>query len=78
MKNLQDYLKESIIDDRPKACKSIDDFRKKMPEKEMLKVFKFLELDSNNTRHIFNRELFNGSIYDNIEDSLGNKWNSYI
>ena len=47
MKNLQDYLKESFLDDRTKAFKSIDDFRKKMSEKEMLKVFKFLELDSN-------------------------------
>lgn len=78
MKNLEEYLRESLSDTRQKACKSISDFRKQMSEKEMLKVFKFLELNSNNTRHIFNRELFNGGIYDKIEDALGNGWNSYV
>ena len=78
MKNLQDYLKESFLDNRPKTYKSIDDFRKRMPEKEIFKAFEFLELDTNNVRHIFNRDLFNGAIYDLIQDALGNGSNSYI
>lgn len=72
MKNLGE------CDARQKVCKSISDFRKQMSEKEMLKVFKFLELDINNARYVFNKKLFNGSIYDEIEDALGNGWNSYV
>ncbi len=78
MKNLQDYLKESFLDNRPKAFKSILDVRKRMSENEIFKAFEFLELDTNNVRHIFNRDLFNGAIYDLIQDALGNGNNSYI
>ena len=49
-----------------------------MSEKEILKVFEFLELDTNNARYVFNQKLFNDAIYDEIEDALGNEWNSYI
>ena len=78
MKKLEDFLKESLSDTRQKACKSISDFRKQMSEKEMLKVFKFLELDTNNARYVFNKKLFNGGIYNEIDDALGNGWNSYV
>lgn len=78
MKNLEEYLRESLSDTRQKACKSISDFRKQMPEKEMLKVFKFLELDTNNARYAFNKKLFNGGIYNEIDDALGNGWNSHV
>ena len=43
MKNLQDYLKESLLDNRPKTYKSIDDFRKRMPEKEIIKALNKLD-----------------------------------
>ena len=58
MKNLQDYLKESLLDNRPKTYKSIDDFRKRIPEKEIFKAFEFLELDNNNARYNLNFCIF--------------------
>ena len=58
MKNLQDYLKESLLDNRPKTYKSIDDFRKRIPEKEIFKAFEFFELDNNNARYNLNFCIF--------------------
>lgn len=78
MKNLKDFVKESMLDNHPKAYKSISDFRKYMSEEEIRKSFEFCELNNTNSRHVFDKKFFNGAIFDKIADALGNDWNSYM